>query len=103
MSTQDDEGRRQLRYSRRSFLGRAGAGAVAVGTAGTLGVGAPRAMPGAAHAGGHASVITQHFGRIFGRMRPFAPPGTKGLEAALSARRAGSWTRGMRSSGGRSI
>ena len=32
---------------------------------------------------GRAGINTQHFGRIFERMHPFAVPGKKGLEAAL--------------------
>ena len=76
------EHRESTGFSRRSFLGKVGVGAVALGAPGALA--APgRAAPhhsGAAHR--HAG-ITQHFGRIFDRMRPFADPGKKGLEAAL--------------------
>jgi hypothetical protein len=81
MSTFDKEEER-LGLSRKSFLGKMGAGAVAVGTVGGL-------SPGAAVAAERRSArygrvgLTQHFGRIFERMRPFAAPGTKGLEAAL--------------------
>jgi hypothetical protein len=83
MSSTDDNSQ-YSQYSRRSFLGRVGAGAVAVGATGALGAGAARAAAATAPAGhAHAGIVTQHFGRIFGRMRSFAAPGTKGLEAAL--------------------
>jgi hypothetical protein len=70
------------RFSRRGFLGKVGVGAVALGAPGAI------AAPGnaATHRGGgarHQVGISQHFGRIFDRMRPFADPGKKGLEAAL--------------------
>ncbi len=69
-------------YSRRRFLARVGAGAVAVGASGALGAGKGAAMssrPG----GGHPETSSRHFGRMFERMAPFAAPGTRGLEAAL--------------------
>jgi hypothetical protein len=79
--THPDDTAAQLRLSRRGFLGKVGVGAVAVGASGGLGLDAAQAKPQAAsrrHAG-----VTQHFGRIFERMTPFAAPGKKGLEAAL--------------------
>src|SRR5262245_40980118 len=79
MDHRDDTAERS-RFSRRNFLGKVGAGAVAVGASGGLGAGIAEAKPQAArrHAG-----TTQHFGRIFGRMGPFVPPDRRGLEAAL--------------------
>ncbi len=73
--------RSDARLSRKSFLGKVGAGAVAVGSVGGLGghsAAAATPQPTHAHVG-----ITQHFGRMFERMGPFVEPGTKGLEAAL--------------------
>jgi hypothetical protein len=81
MSAVDREGS-GARFSRKGFLGKVGAGAVAVGAARGLGAGSADAAPRSAPAHGRAG-ITQHFGRIFERTRPFAAPGTKGLEAAL--------------------
>jgi hypothetical protein len=42
-----------------------------------------KATPQRAGAAHHQLGVTQHFGRMFEQMRPFAVPGTKGLEAAL--------------------
>ena len=70
------------RFSRRGFLGKVGVGAVALGAPGALA--APgKAAPQRAGAAHHQLGVTQHFGRMFEQMRPFAVPGTKGLEAAL--------------------
>jgi Animal haem peroxidase len=82
MST-DGNGEPGLSLSRRGFLGKVGAGAVAIGAVGGLVPGRAEgaARPAAGHAG--AGINTQHFGRIFERMHPFAVPGTRGLEAAL--------------------
>jgi len=76
-----DKGQAGSRFSRRGFLGKVGVGAVAVGASGGFGLDAAQAKPQSAsrrYAG-----TTQHFGRIFERMTPFAAPGRKGLEAAL--------------------
>ncbi len=81
MSSSTESG---TRLSRKSFLGKVGAGAVAVGAVGGLGPG-PATAAGRRSAGHARAGITQHFGRIFERMPPFAAPGTKGLEAALVA------------------
>jgi hypothetical protein len=72
------------RYSRRSFLGKMGAGAVTVGTAGALRVPGSRAAApvGPTRHATHGG-LTTHFGRIFDRTEPFADPGRHGLEAAL--------------------
>ena len=70
------------RFSRRGFLGKVGVGAVALGAPGALA--APgKAAPQRAGAAHHQLGVTQHFGRMFEQMRPFAVPGTRGLEAAL--------------------
>jgi Animal haem peroxidase len=79
MTNRDDGSR----YSRRGFLGKVGVGAVAVGAGGALGAGSGRAMGRAHPSGRSAGVMAQRFGRVFGRMRPFAAAGTRGLEAAL--------------------
>ena len=84
MSEHDDiQASSQL--TRRRFLGTVGAGAVAVGASGALGISGARAATGAPvkHARRSAHGITTHFGRIFDRMPPFADPGKRGLEAAL--------------------
>jgi hypothetical protein len=72
-----------LRLSRRGFLGKVGAGAVAVGTVGGLTAGPAEGAAGLAASPGRAGINSQHFGRIFERMQPFAVIGKKGLEAAL--------------------
>jgi hypothetical protein len=76
------EHRESAGFSRRSFLGKVGVGAVALGAPGAIAApaGAAPHHSGAAH---RNAGITQHFGRIFDRIRPFADPGKKGLEAAL--------------------
>src|SRR5262249_43940560 len=72
------------RYSRRRFLGTVGAGAVAIGASGAVNVATGRAaVPAATPRRRSAHSVTTHFGRIFEGMRPFAAPGTRGLEAAL--------------------
>ena len=71
------------RLSRKSFLGKIGAGAVAVGAAGGLGAASAEGAARLATGHGRAGINTQHFGRIFERMEPFAVPGNEGLEAAL--------------------
>src|SRR5712691_9797482 len=65
------------RWSRRRFLSTVGAGAVAVGTSGAIRVPAGRAAAAARvkHAPHAVPGVTTHFGRIFGRMEPFADPG----------------------------
>lgn len=62
------------RYSRKGFLGRVGAGAVAAGTGGLV-----QAPPAAAAP--HAYAATQ-FGRLFPKLAPFAQPTAK-VQAAL--------------------
>jgi hypothetical protein len=71
------------RYSRRRFLGTVGAGAVAVGSSGLIGVRPGRAAAPIKRAARASHGVTMHFGRIFERMAPFADPGRRGLEAAL--------------------
>ena len=64
------------RFSRRGFLGKVGVGAVALGAPGALA--APgKAAPHRAGAAHHQLGVTQHFGRMFERMRPFADPGRR--------------------------
>ena len=82
MST-DGNGEPGFRLSRKSFLGKVGAGAVAAGAVGGLVAGPAESAVRVARSQGHAGINAQHFGRIFERTRPFAVPGTKGLEAAL--------------------
>jgi hypothetical protein len=82
MSTFEND-RRGDRFSRKSFLGKVGAGAVAVGGVGGLAAGPAEGAAHPAKSHRHAGINSQHFGRIFERMHPFAQPGTKGLEAAL--------------------
>jgi Animal haem peroxidase len=82
MST-DGNGEPGLSLSRKGFLGKVGAGAVAIGAAGGLVPGRAEGAARVAASQGRAGINAQNFGRIFERVRPFAVPGTKGLEAAL--------------------
>jgi Animal haem peroxidase len=82
MST-DGNGEPGLRLSRKGFLGKVGAGAVAAGAVGGLVAGPAEGAARLAASQGRAGINAQHFGRIFERMHPFALAGTRGLEAAL--------------------
>jgi hypothetical protein len=77
MSTTDETGAR-ARYSRRSFVVRAGigAGALAVGGAGPVRAATARSR--------FVATDAQHFGRLFPSLKPFAPA-SKGVTKALLA------------------
>ncbi len=84
--THRDDTTEPSRFNRRGYLAKVGVGAVALGAPGALaapGQAAPRRAAAAHHAARHQLGVTQHFGRMFERMRPFAVAGTKGLEASL--------------------
>jgi hypothetical protein len=71
---------RVSRYSRRSFLGRVGAGAAVMGTGGLLQAEGAAAKPGRSQ---HVySTVSGHFGRIFNDLPSFAPA-IAPVEAAL--------------------
>ena len=84
--THRDDTTEPSRFNRRGYLAKVGVGVVALGAPGALaapGQAAPRRAAAAHHAARHQLGVTQHFGRMFERMRPFAVAGTKGLEASL--------------------
>jgi hypothetical protein len=80
---QQDDIQTAGRYSRRGFLSRVGASAVAVGTTGTIGAPGVRAAAPAGPATRYAAAAGTHFGRIFEGLPPFADLGARGLEEAL--------------------
>ena len=69
--------------SRRRFLGRLGAGAVAVGAGSTLRVKSGRAASAASVRHQSSTGVPAGFGRIFDRLEPFADAKRRGLEQAL--------------------
>ena len=71
------------RLSRKSFLGKVGGRRGRGGDSRRSGRGPAEGAARLATGHGRAGINTQHFGRIFERMHPFAVPGKKGLEAAL--------------------
>ncbi len=73
------------RYSRKSFLGRVGTGAVVVAGGGVSGLAAPRCALGASTAGGSPTA----FGRIFPNLPPFADASDRVKAGLLEFGRAG--------------
>src|SRR5262249_59305017 len=70
------------RYSRRSFLGRVGAGAAVMGAGGLLQAEGAAAKPGGSRSQHVYSTAAGHFGRIFNDLPPFAAANAQ-VEAAL--------------------
>jgi heme peroxidase len=80
MSNSPREG--SSRYSRRSFLGRVGAGAAVMGAGGLLQAEGAAAKPGRSQRQHVYNTVSGHFGRIFDDLPPFAPANPQ-VEAAL--------------------
>ena len=74
----------RLRYSRRSFLARAGVGAGAIVASGGVGGAFARPVQAAAARSRYASTGPQTFGRLFPHLPPFATP-SRSLDSALRA------------------
>jgi hypothetical protein len=83
MSTTEEKGQ-QSRYSRRSFLKRAGAGAGAVAVSGGVAGAFSRPVQAAPARSTFVSTGSQTFGRLFPNLAPFAKP-SPGLQKALLA------------------
>jgi hypothetical protein len=82
--TQIDEQTERSRYSRRSFLVRAGVGAGAVAVGGGISGSLAPPVRGAPARSRFVSTDAQHFGRLFPNLPPFAPA-SKGVTKSLLA------------------